>query len=101
MEGARIMPGPAGIRGIAKFAAAMESPRSSRSVAPSRQPGATIRPIRVALAVIAVCGLSPVETGWTQAVDTTLWVTNGTVNAVLRSGNTIYLGGGFTQLGPA
>jgi hypothetical protein len=34
-------------------------------------------------------------------VDTTLWVTDGTVAAVVRNGNTIYLGGSFTMVGPA
>jgi hypothetical protein len=36
-----------------------------------------------------------------QVIDTTLWVTNGTVNAVVRDGNTIYIGGGFTLVGPS
>ena len=28
------------------------------------------------------------------------WVTNGTVETIVRSGNTIYLGGAFTRVGP-
>ncbi|MBD0256158.1 MAG: DUF11 domain-containing protein [Cytophagales bacterium] len=34
-----------------------------------------------------------------QAVDTTQWVTNGDVHAITRSGNTIYVGGRFSQIG--
>src|SRR5262249_16008762 len=30
-----------------------------------------------------------------------LWVTNGTVNALLATDSTLYLGGTFTQVGPA
>ena len=36
-----------------------------------------------------------------QVVDPNLWVTDGTVNAVACGGNTIYIGGEFTQVGPA
>ncbi len=35
-----------------------------------------------------------------QALDTTMWVTDGIVYAAVRSGNTLYLGGEFTQVGP-
>jgi hypothetical protein len=36
-----------------------------------------------------------------QAIDTTLWVANGDVYSVVRSGGTVYVGGSFTQVGPA
>ena len=35
-----------------------------------------------------------------QTVDNNLWVTNGDVNAIVRSANTIYIGGHFTYVGP-
>lgn len=35
-----------------------------------------------------------------QTVAQQLWVTNGGVNAMARSGNTIYIGGGFSHVGP-
>src|SRR5262249_38103427 len=34
-------------------------------------------------------------------VDTTLWVTDGPVYSVVRDGGTIYVGGRFSQVGPA
>ena len=36
-----------------------------------------------------------------QSIDQNLWVTNGQVNAVVRDGGKIYIGGDFTQVGPA
>jgi hypothetical protein len=36
----------------------------------------------------------------TAVVDTTLWVTNGLVRSVVVDGNTIYIGGDFTQVSP-
>jgi hypothetical protein len=38
---------------------------------------------------------------FTPAVDDNLWETNGTVNTVVRTGNTIYLGGLFDYVGPS
>ncbi len=45
--------------------------------------------------------LSSSNVALAQTVDTTLWVANGTVHAVETDGSTIYIGGDFTQLGPA
>jgi hypothetical protein len=36
-----------------------------------------------------------------QAIDENLWVTDGTTRSVVRAGGTIYIGGAFTQVGPA
>jgi hypothetical protein len=33
-------------------------------------------------------------------IDTTMWVTNGKVDEIIREGNTIYIGGEFTYVGP-
>jgi hypothetical protein len=49
--------------------------------------------------VLATAGLLA-RTGFAQAVDPNLWVVSGTVNAVARSANTLYVGGVFTQIGP-
>jgi hypothetical protein len=35
-----------------------------------------------------------------QAEDTTHWVTNGDVHAITRNGDTIYVGGQFSYIGP-
>ena len=35
-----------------------------------------------------------------QSIDAALWITNGRVNAVARSGNTLYAGGTFSVVGP-
>ena len=36
-----------------------------------------------------------------QTVDEKLWSTNGLVNSVVRSGDKIYVGGAFSQVGPS
>src|SRR5438445_10469522 len=38
--------------------------------------------------------------GFAQTVDTTLWVTDGSVRSTVRDGSTIYIGGEFTRVGP-
>jgi hypothetical protein len=49
--------------------------------------------------VVHLLLLSP-GVGLAQTVDTTLWVTNGPVNAIVVDGSTIYIGGNFTLVGP-
>src|SRR5215213_10222485 len=39
--------------------------------------------------------------GRAATIDQKLWVSNGTVRAVVTDGSTIYLGGQFTRVGPA
>ncbi len=53
------------------------------------------------LVLAASCGLlgHPRATV-AQELDTDLWVTNGTVYAVARFGETVYMGGSFTELSP-
>ena len=57
------------------------------------------RILRVGVVVAAlVASAGPIRA---QSVRTDLWVTNGTVNAVVEAGGVIYIGGVFTQVGPA
>ena len=53
------------------------------------------------LALVAVASLAIAPAGFAQGVDEKLWVTNGPVKAVVRSGDKIYLGGSFGTVGPA
>src|SRR5262245_45383763 len=46
----------------------------------------------------AVSVLSPPAAA--QVINPNFWVTDGPVNAVVRDGNTIYIGGDFTTVGP-
>jgi len=49
------------------------------------------------LAILGCCSLPAVA----QTIDTTLWATDGAVGAVVQSGDTIYIGGSFSRVGPA
>jgi hypothetical protein len=53
------------------------------------------------LLALAVPGTVLSPQALAQTLHENLWVTNGPVNAVATSGSTIYLGGAFTQVGPA
>src|SRR5437867_3055877 len=39
--------------------------------------------------------------GFAQVLDPELWVANGPVYTIVRDGGTVYIGGHFTQVGPA
>src|SRR5262249_7731842 len=56
---------------------------------------------RVVVGLAVTLWLGSAGVAFAQAVDTTLWVTNGTVFSVVRDRTTIYIGGSFTQVGPA
>lgn len=47
--------------------------------------------------VLSLCCAPPVLS---QSLEPNLWGTDGAVRAVVRSGNTIYVGGSFTMVGP-
>jgi len=55
--------------------------------------------VRTALALCLLALAAPAARA--QVVDTTLWVADGPVHGVARIGNTVYLGGDFTRVGPA
>ena len=53
------------------------------------------------LVAAAACLAGSYASAHAQTVDPNLWVTNGPVYSVVREGGTIYIGGHFTQVGPA
>src|SRR5262249_13270155 len=52
----------------------------------------------VALAFTSVVASAPVLA---QTARSDFWITNGIVQAMARSGNTLYIAGDFTKVGPA
>src|SRR4051794_957243 len=50
------------------------------------------------IAVAMLCAAAPARATPEVPLDT--WVTNGVVNTIAKSGNTIYIGGGFNYVGP-
>ena len=57
--------------------------------------------MRTLFALATALLLGSAATALAQSVDTTLWVTNGTVFSVVRDGGTIYIAGNFSRVGPA
>ena len=55
-------------------------------------------PLAFACAMLAVVALA--RTTSAQNIAPGFWVTDGTVHAALISGNTLYLGGSFSSIGP-
>ena len=66
--------------------------------APSRRVRRLLRCARY-LALVVV-GLAPTSAA-AQSVDPFMWVTDGPIHAMARSGNTLYLGGQFSHVGPS
>jgi hypothetical protein len=60
--------------------------------------GAGVRFTLAALGVVLLLCCAPPASA--QQLEPNLWGTDGTVSAVVRSGNTIYIGGAFTMVGP-
>src|SRR5262245_17003556 len=59
------------------------------------------RPLPLVFKLVVPLALALPGVGHGQAIHQDLWQTDGGVNAIVRSGNTIYVGGSFTQVGPA
>ena len=58
-----------------------------------------IRIQRLLTCVILCAQLIPCASS-AQTLQPKWWITNGQVNAIVQSGNTVYLGGSFTYVGP-
>ena len=56
--------------------------------------------VRYVPLLLFVLSLFPALRGHAQERDTTLWDTDGYVGAIVRTGNTIYVGGRFSLVGP-
>lgn len=56
--------------------------------------------LRIYLIAFSILSLSFTAQAQVPELDTTLWVTQGPVYSVAKSGNTIYMAGDFTFVGP-
>ena len=71
-------------------------------VVPSRCPACSPRSIVALLSLLLTVLLAPARSTTAAAtVRADLWVANGRVFSVAVAGQTLYLGGEFTQVGPA
>ena len=57
----------------------------------------TPNPVIVSIGLCVAFSMLSAGPGSAQAIDTTLWVTNGTVKAIVSRAGTIYIGGTFTD----
>lgn len=76
----------------------MGAPRKTRRRPAYRAAGARCMGIGIALLLLAV--LPAGASAALSSVANNDWVTNGPVQAMARSGNTLYLGGSFSEIGP-
>src|SRR5262245_14425594 len=58
------------------------------------------RPVRLAIPGLLLLGLAIAPSARAQTVRDDFYITNGTVNAVALAGDTLYIGGSFTTVGP-
>ncbi|MBI3970865.1 MAG: hypothetical protein HY332_06210, partial [Chloroflexi bacterium] len=79
-----------------RTATASSPPAATATVTQPRLPAAAAPPRRPPAA-----GLAPQAVRLAQTPATSMWITDGYVNAVVEVGGVIYLGGSFTRVGPA
>ncbi len=77
----------------------------TRTALPAPKQRRSITLVHLMLVLLVIAGLVSWPVPATAAtpqpeIRTDTWVTNGTVSTVVQSGNTIYLGGDFTYVGP-
>src|SRR5262245_39209069 len=73
---------------------------SPRPLRPRAALGSCARSLVIVVAA-AGCLAGSTTAAPAQTVDPNMWVTNADVNAMVRNGGTIYIGGNFTWVGPA
>jgi hypothetical protein len=60
----------------------------------------TLCRVKRVAAITLFCSLIGVRSGTAQVVDSNLWGVNGTVQGIIRAGDTLYVTGDFTTAGP-